>query len=361
MSSPNTADGWLVVETLADQEMSLVFSDGRTKEFSALRRRKTFLRQAVTDAIEASVTELRNGAENTDHTVRVDTRTVRVLGVPVLGPTCDKYDGRVYGAQIWVGSIDATPPPPRTVVGWSFDPVAGTTFHGPGVDEKILGIPECHGPRTSPEIFQFYDEFPRRVELGPFVASVGACEAPEDDYFDGYIELTNARKESKVVHVSMRGVGIEAKRPLVRGLINEITDVQPHSGGTYERQMARDLARMMATTHGVGQLDFATNIVTEWLTKPLHPLTSWVTEIPTFHPEDCPRVTESRQRIVDGTSEYVETTARVRFLDGQWIETVIGLRAAVVGASGQGLITIRATAAEQPTLLTTNRGDHDDR
>lgn len=329
--------GWLVIEALSECGPSLVFDSQRTKEFAALGRRRRNTQPAVTAALGEVVQSLRDGAPVAGKKVMLPQGcSVNVIGTPILGPA-----RVVYGAQVWIGNDETTAPPRRNVEAFSFDPASGITFHGPGVDRNILGITEAQPEaKVSPQIFKYYRQFPRQAELGIYVKSVDAGQVEEGHSFDPEIQLVGEDQVSRRVHVTMRATDVDTDSPMIRGLIHEISDISPPDVSAYERDLARNIAQMVAE-QGIGQLDLATNLVTEWLASPPPPLDLWLQEIPEYHPEDFQRMVADQHTVVSGTSSYVESRVRVRFSSTEWIPCVLGLRASLTGEAGQGLVTVR--------------------
>ncbi|MBY6352020.1 GAF domain-containing protein [Rhodococcoides corynebacterioides] len=328
--------GWVVLETAVPVEPSVVFDQDRTKDFGLVHRRKTLTHPAISSAITIATHAVRLSGEPHSEIIYGPTQSVRLSAHPVHG-----YDA-VHGVQIWLGDPDAEPAPPRTIEGWSYDPNEKMTYHGKGVDPNILGVDE---PRplivAAPAYFQQFDRFERELEVGQFVSAVGEGTVPEGHSFEGDVELTDGHGVERTIHVTGRGVNVGTSRPMVHGLLHDITDIRPPSGH-FERRFARDMAKIIGATHGVGHYDFQTKMVTEWLTDPPAPLHRWKAAAPQYHPDECPRICDALQPLTDGRSEYVEMTVRLRFPDTDWIPATLGLRAAHAGPRGRGLLTVRS-------------------
>ena len=327
--------GWIVIDTSYAAEPSVVFDRDRVKEFAPIHRRKTLTHPSINSAVTIAAHAVRLSDEPHEQIVYGPAQSIRLWALPIHGVDA------VHGVQVWLGFTDEEPTTPRTVEGWSYDPNEKMTYHGPGVDKNVLGIDEPRPAAVAvPQYFHQFDRFERELEAGQFVSAVGEGAVPEGHSFDGDVELTDGHGVQRTIHVTARGVGIGTEHPMVRGLLHDISDIQPPSG-YFERRLARDMAMVMGTTHGVGQYDFTTQMVTEWLADPPAPLHRWKTAPPQYHPDECPRICDALQPLKDGRSEYVEMTVRLRFSDTDWIPATLGLRAAHAGSRGRGLLTVR--------------------
>ncbi|MCK8674574.1 DUF5593 domain-containing protein [Rhodococcus sp. HM1] len=136
---------WHLVETLIDEEMSVVSCGGAVRDWASVTRQ-------VQPAPDLPITPIIHEAVHTRRAVRIDVRsrkgaqkTFHIEALPVLGPS-----GEAHGVQVWVGEPGQVPSPPRIVAGiaWELERmVIGQT-----VEASMMSgvLPEAHVPERTP-------------------------------------------------------------------------------------------------------------------------------------------------------------------------------------------------------------------
>lgn len=332
-----TSPGWIVVETVKDEDdPSVVFEDGKLRDFSRLNRRTNFATPSVNAAVAKGIaTVQKNGAPYRNRTGFPDGTPVHYEVLPIFGP-----NNAVYGCQVWLGRIDDAVVPPRNVEAYSFDLSTGLTTHGPGVDENILSLESVDRTRPSHDrIFSFYDNFPRLNALGLWIKDIenGLTTNP----FQAQVSLTDGRGMPRNIHVSQVNRISESGNPELRGLLHEITDIEPHTTN-YALALAKSLAAKDDPAAGRALVDLTTGIILDWINSPRDNLEPWSREMGLFTNRGQQQAAALRQRVLtDRSLKYVEKPTQVRFGSSphdEWIDVVIGYEH---HGDNQGIMTVR--------------------
>ena len=335
--------GWILIECMGNAEPTLVFDRVRPRRYSSIRRRDNLRSSQVTAALFTMVGDVAGSRSKVRRVISADkNESLMMVAHPVEGPA-----GSVYGVQVWVGLEHELPPPRRLVGAFLWDPATQLTHHGPTIETEILGIADPQTTRVSPEVFKYFEAFPREGELGTYVADIMSGSITDGEAFDSDITIRRDDGDLAQVYMTMRAVKNRDDTWGLRGIVHDITDVrEPSSAAAYNRRTARVVARLVDGEWGIGHVDFATGIVTEWLTEPPAPLDRWATQNAEFHPDEVSTVMEAQIAVATERVPRAEYVVRVRFSEGPWHGARITLTAATAGSNGHGLMRVESASRE---------------
>ncbi|GAC69236.1 GAF domain-containing protein [Gordonia soli] len=344
-------DTWMLVETTGNGEPVITFRKGRPASFASLNscRREYFRGNGAAIGVLRSVIDAaRSSGEPTTDRVTIDRESAptTITGIPVVGPF-----GVVHAVQVWIAPEGVQPPAPRRVGAFEWHADTRLTHHGPTIEREILGIADAQDVRVSHEVFQYFTDFEREGDLGQFIIEISTEGAQDGDTFSSYLVVKrdddpDARNRC---FMTIRAVRDTVSGKLVaRGVVHDVSDVQPgQQAGGFDRQTARLVANLDDREMGIGRIDFATGIITEWLRHPPGPLDLWLTHNEEFHSDDTPRIIEAQQALLLKGLDRVRYRARVRFGESPWIWAEFVLTPDMPGASGGGMITARPLEADE--------------
>lgn len=342
---------WIVVETMGigargEVEPSVVFKDGRCSKYTSVQR----LRQEVPNGdytVYARVLDALGKAAATGHPQSVVVSQVRIIAEPVFGPS-----GVVFAVQLWIGDAEATPPPRRLVGAFEFIyDEARDVAHihdGPNIERDILGMDDSPGEvvRVAPEVFQYFYDFPRESDIGPFVRDMNTGRLDNGATFDSPLTVRHARDSDDQLryrcYMTMRAVHLSSRWAL-RGVVHDINDVEPAEFIAFNRHTARVIANLEERESGLGRIDFATGLVTDWLRTPPPPLDSWLTDSPIFHEDDREEIAAAQLAMLTRRQERATYRARVRFAGSPpdlWHTARITITPDKQGEDGLGFLTV---------------------
>lgn len=333
---------WLVIDTMTP-ETGLVFSGGRPRSGASLDRRDQYRSKSVTAALRAMVREVCQSRCGMSADL---TPSVTAHAHPVVGPPTDPD---VYAVALWMGPANTSPPRPRTIGTMVYEPGMRTMGHSVVTERDILDAEEIQTERIPHEVFSRFQRYPNEDKLGPWAshAMLGKYSAEHPDaLFQDEIELEQqVSRELIRVHLSMRPVEVEGSW-VIRGLIHDISDVRPPSGREgYDLRTARTVVDFLYSDFpwGIGRLDFATGVLTEWFKEPPGPLARWSRENAIWDPVDLNEVELLTAAMASGEREEVGFESRVRFpseADDTWYPVRIVIRASTPGGAGNGLFRV---------------------
>lgn len=304
-------DEWLVVETLgfADGiEPTVVARGNQKRQFTRLNRQPgpMKVKETVSQVVAQVVAKGQPVVEPTSgfgpHV------GVAACGVPIFGP-----ESVVYGVQVWVGLVSATPPPPEGVGTFEFDVERQVTKHGPGHDAQILGLQDDSDTRTLQEIWKHFDRFDDEEAYREYLDALAADQFESGQEFAAEIYLTSADGVHRRIQMSVRSKQSATGRRII-GLLHDTTEGEK-SHVISDRQIARAAAQLAAqdADAGLAQIDLNTGIVFEWLKTPPAPFDRWEKTNPEFDPETAKALAEARAAIQCGQLSTDTITATLRF------------------------------------------------
>lgn len=304
-------DDWLVIETLGFTdgiEPTVVARGHQKRQFTRLNRQPGPVK--VKETVNKVVAEVvAKGEPVVEPTSGFGPHVgVAACGVPIFGP-----EAVVYGVQVWVGLVTATPPPPESVGTFEFDVERQVTKHGPGHDQQILGLQDDSDTRTLQEIWKHFDRFDDEEAYREYLDSLAADEFESGHEFAAEIYLTSADGVHRRIQMSVRSKKTTAGRRIL-GLLHDTTEGEkPRSMS--DRQIARAAAHLAAqdADSGLAQIDLNTGIVFEWLKTPPTPFDQWEKQNPEFDIRTTKALADARAAIQNGSIKSDTITATLRF------------------------------------------------
>ncbi|WP_128645607.1 GAF domain-containing protein [Rhodococcus sp. BS-15] len=336
------ARDWMVAEILTGDPAAatLVYEGAKRRDFTKLSRRSFANHPTVLEKILEVISEVAQDRTPRSKQARLPSGDeFAVQGVPIHGGT-----GEVFGVQLWVGRPDESIPPRRTVGTFCWNARTDTTVHGNRIEEEILGMtPAAPEERVIPQIFRFFEAFDKQPQYLEFVGDLLEERLEEASQFGGQIDLRGEDHKLRRVYMTVRS-SYESNGPVIRGLVHDISDVEPPQP-TSDRQVVRETAALMSSTdRGIGLVDLRSGIITEWLAHPREDLDAWASEVPQIHPGDQPKYETIRQSLSANDVRVAELILHVRFAHSDWIPVDVTITAVGREGPSQGLIQVgRAT------------------
>ena len=310
--------GWITIETLTSEGMSVASVGDSPREFGAWQRvlqRHLAKMPAVYDGVNTAgiadaINAARGRAEDVD--LRIGTRAGphRLLVKPVFGPA-----GDVHAIRLWIGPASATVPPLRPAIGAIWD-LESQTLQQPGGVSALSGVaPEEYVPQLSiAELFNRMSGFNRHVEVldllyGPVPGAKMQFEATvryEGERPARWRLTIRARADERTTGAWL--------------LIEDVSSAdQPVSGPTLEQVGLREAHRRAGTHLAVVQLQHTS--ISHWLTDPA-PWVRWdylFRPVDVFHPDDRDRLVQLDERLRAG--DTVGMTVRALNYGGGYTPT----------------------------------------
>ena len=200
------------------------------------------------------------------------------------------------------------------------------------------------------EVFSKFQEYPSQDtgDLGEWVGKImdGTLAACEDTLHD-IIDLERGDGEMIRVHLTMRAVLAPGQPGLIRGLIHDISDLQPPApAAAYDQRTARTIAEMYDDSPwGLGHFVVPTRVVTEWYSAPPQPLDQWVTEPAEWDFSPTPDVDELLDAITRGVIEKAHFRANVRLASANdWTPVDASVRSIAPGGGTNALLTVKVAS-----------------
>ena len=332
-------------------EPSVVFKEGKRSRYSSVDR----LRQLVQGdyAAYTRVLEVLNAAVATGRPQAAVDSQAAFIAEPVLGP-----NNVVFAVQLWIGDPDSAPPARRLVGGFEFVYDEGRDVaqihEGPNIERDILGIDDAPGEiiRVAPEVFQYFYDFPRESEIGPFVRDMKAGRLENGATFDSTLTVRHAQDRDDQLryrcYMTMRAVRLPSRWAL-RGVVHDINDVEPAEYLAFNRHTARLIANLGDDQTGLGRIDFSTGLVTDWLRTPPAPLDAWLTDNPIYHDDNQAEIAAAQLALLTRQQERVTYRDRVRFAGDPpnlWHTAQFTITPDKQGEDGLGFLTVEPLPEE---------------
>lgn len=346
---------WIVVETMGNSDPDLVFKSGQACSFASIGAvQREYLRGSR--KVQKCVLELirRVAASREPFTateIASDNKAGRkeysLAALPVFGPR-----NEVFAIQLWIGPPGESPPAPRLVGAFEWNPNDRVTYHGPNIEQDILGIDNPQPERVTAEIFKHFLAFEEEPRLRSFAQGIAEGILSDGEPFAAEIIVGHERDPDNQLryrcYMALRAVHRrDTNQWVMRGVVHDINDTKPAQPTDLDRHTARLLAALASEggEKGIGRLDFATGIIAEWLAPPPYPLDAWLTRNETYHPDDLATVTEIRHQLIEGRVERVSYQAKLTFdKDGRrpplWHSARVTIVADTLSSQGQGMITV---------------------
>ncbi|AFR51498.1 GAF domain-containing protein [Gordonia sp. KTR9] len=349
---------WIVVETMGtgaqdEVDPSVVFKGGKSSQYTSVDR----LRHEVPRGDYTVLAWILKALDTVTTTGKPESAVishVAIIAEPVFGP-----NGVVFAVQLWIGDdADSVPPPRRLVGGFEFvydEELDLAQIHeGPNIERDILGIdgPTQDVTRVAPEVFQYFYDFPRESEIGPFVRDMKAGRLENGAKFDSALTVRHARDSDDQLryrcYMTMRAVRLPSRWAL-RGVVHDINDVEPAEYLAFNRHTARVIANLEERESGLGRIDFATGLVTDWLRTPPPPLSAWLTDSPIFHEDEQETIAAAQLALLTRQQERATYRARIRFAGGPtdvWHVAQFTITPDKHGEDGLGFLTVELLSKE---------------
>lgn len=338
-------DGWLLIETMGNDDPSLLFEGARWKPFSLLHRRsRVHPSPRITDQLQGVLQRLATAAPG--DAIHVETWEAAgtsglLLAEPIFGPPIDPS---LYGVLVWIGQ--GAPPEHSRVVGtmmWNPDNLS--TYHSHTTETRILANQPVRYERTSPEVFVHFRDYPQEHALGPWVQSIREGVVGEGETFHDTIEIERSDGEVLNVHLAMRAV-LTDDGWRIKGVIHDLSDIDKPTGEQgYSRRTARAFADVLADANvnvgALGTVNFATAIILEWIIPPPPPLDVWRNTNATWSDPDLLR--EHIQQVADGAPVSKLSTSVSFPGSPRKHDVTVTIYPAAQGPTGTGILRIESS------------------
>lgn len=293
---------WHLVETLIDEEMSVVSCGGSVRNWSSLHRQ-------LQPAPDIPITQIIQEACRSRRAIKIDLesqkgtqKTFHIEALPVLGPS-----GEAHGVQVWVGEQGRVPSPPRIVAGiaWQLERmVIGQT-----VEASMMSgvLPEDHVPERTPAEYIAkavkFDDSASLFELGIEPVHGRRWEAP----------MSVLHADGRVMRWYCWGKGrTDLGNVGIRLLWHDVSDTTPPELPTLSELGMQEMLRTTEVYTGVFVAESA--VLAMWLPD-APPFVTWRSvnggnDI--VHPHDRFVLTEAITAFRTGRTDPRSVTARLR-------------------------------------------------
>ncbi len=307
---------WVVVETLTGPDQLSTILDGpNPRAFSKVLRASIGRNSAAARCLDAVIRRCAETATTQDELIpRPDGEGVRIVAVPVLGPS-----GRVYASTVWVGPADEQLPT-RPLVGtieWDAMIVAQLS----PAAELLTGVPRNIRPaqNTLPELISWFDRWDDRSDFLAMFNLVNPVDRWAGTATKNVIDGT--RDFYIVARAHDEGIGT---RHTVRAVVCDVTGHRPPVNPDLSSIVARNLP--IQPGHALALVDLKAGVIHEWLANSNDSIAGWRHHTPLFHPEDQAQVATTCLELLAGTTRSNHTQARLRLdprddwilLDARW-------------------------------------------
>lgn len=346
----------MVVETLgvSDGIRPSVVAQGRKKRgFASLQRHagSSPFQEACSTAIKNVLTTRQT------EIVTVDADSFRepraVCAVPIFSAQSE-----IFGVQLWAGRTTSDPPERENVGTFEYDVLRNETLHGPGLEERILGISDEQArSRTLPEIWKYFDRFDDEDDYWGYMDQIKQRLVESGQEFSGEIYLTGADGVRRQVHMTVRADIAETRIRMV-GLVHDTSNGDiPQT--VYDRDFVRAAVNLDPSDgSGVGQMDLQTGVIFEWLRNPCAPFLEWVAQNPLVHEDSLPGFRRARADLASGLASKTRAVVHIKFAESaHWLPTevtitAVGTPETANGAAGrQGVVQVKPFEHDVGPLL----------
>ena len=201
------------------------------------------------------------------------------------------------------------------------------------------------------EVFSRFQAYPSQEtgDLGEWVGKImDGTLAADDDTLHDIIDLERGDGEMIRVHLTMRAIVADGQPGRIRGVIHDISDLQPPApAAAYDQRTARTIAELYDDAPwGLGHFVLPTRVVTEWYSAPPPPLDQWVTEPAEWDFSPTPDVDELFDAITRGVIDNAHFRANVRLTSSSdWTPVDASVRAVAPGGGSNALLTVKVVAS----------------
>ncbi|MFR9751389.1 GAF domain-containing protein [Nocardia sp. 004] len=339
---PDSRRGWTVVETLAGPDRASIVLDGvEPRVFSPLAYTNAAPDRVVARFLAPLVQECAESGRTRDKCVTLpDKRVMRLVAVPVLGPSCG-----VYGVAIWVGSITGQLPP-VPVIGTIEWQASGAVTASPAA--QYLLRPR-HGDFPRGYMVQ---EIPAHLDCWDDRAAFLAVFDPQEPtaHWAGTATKNYEDGSRRQLHIAVRSDGSTDPDRTTRAIVCEVTKSRvPVDSGLHSLNEPR---RPISSDHALALVDLKTGFVREWLTVERTPLAGWRHHNPELDEESRLLVAVTCVELDTGGRESADLRVRVRCSpDDDWVLLDAKCRRICAGDRPQALIEIAPIAPTSIPLV----------
>lgn len=323
---------WHLVETLVDEEMSVVACGGTVRDWASVTRH-------VQPAPDIAITRIIQEVVRTRRPVKIDVssrkrpqKTFHIEAIPVLGP-----GGEAHGVQVWVGELGVVPSPPRVVAGIAWD--LERMSIGQTVEASMMSgvLPEDHVPERTPAEYIAkavkFDESASLFELAIDPVHGRKWQAP----------MSVLHADGRVMRWYCWGKGrTDPGNVGIRLLWHDVSDTTPPELPTLSELGMQEMLRSAGVYTGVFVADLA--VLTMWLPD-APPWVTWrsvngANDI--LHPDDRGVLAEAIAAFRAGDAAPRSAQARLRSESG-WRTAQLSI-SPYPGALGDRLVLVQIAA-----------------
>ncbi len=338
--SPSRWD-WVILETLTAPDQSSTVLDGPDlRSFTRLRHSRVGRSGAAVRLLPSLVKQCTDTGVTQDKCSTLpDGRVVRVVGVPVLGPS-----GQVHAIAMWAGArVDTIPSVP--IIGaleWNASGVLRST---PAAQYLLrLSYDDLPNVHTVPELMAGFDHWNDRA--GFF--NLFNLNTPGDRW-TGTATKTYEDGIQRQLYIAARARGSGINRT-VRAIVCDITGTHAPEVPDLRSNAVRHMP--IPPGHAFGLVDLKTGFIHEWLADERSPLAGWRHHTPDFDQPGRLIVATTVFQLAAGVRRTADTTASLRFDSGDdWIQVHADWTRICDGIRPQALIDVTALSPIPPLAV----------
>lgn len=332
---------WVVVETLSGPDKATTVLDGPgPKSFTRIRNSTLGRSGAAVRLLPSLITQCASTGSAKDKCFSMpDGRIIRLVGVPILGPS-----GCTSAVAVWIGARTDTVPafPAVGTIEWNAAGIMTTT---PAAQWLLRlsydAVPNVH---TVPELLASFNHWDDRA--GFF--DLFNIENPSNQW-TGTATKTFEDCVEHHLYFAARASGTRTNR-IVRAVVCDITDahgpISPDPCSIAFRYMP------IPPGHALGLVDLKSGFVHEWLTEKGSPLSGWRHHNPIFPLPDQLDVITAVFELATGVRDVAEMTVRVRFdTDTNWIKVQARLKRIRGESRPQALLDVTPLSLVPPLAV----------